>query len=183
MKKGLLLLIVVVAFLGVGFLFYNEAKAPGDSPSDSTPVHSFLECVAAGNPVAESYPRQCTSKDGQHFTEDIGNELEKQDLIVATTPRPNTEIKSPLSISGKARGFWFFEASFPIRLIDASGAIVAEGIATAKGDWMTESFVPYTSTLTFTKPTSATGTLILQKDNPSGMPENDDALIIPVAFE
>jgi hypothetical protein len=48
---------------------------------------------------------------------------------------------------------------------------------------MTVEFVPLTSTLTLSSlPTTATGTLILHKDNPSGLPENDDALIVPVKF-
>ena len=32
-------------------------------------INSFDDCVAAGNPVMESYPRQCMSADGQNFTE------------------------------------------------------------------------------------------------------------------
>jgi len=31
----------------------------------------FEECVAAGNPVMESYPRQCRTPDGKHFVEII----------------------------------------------------------------------------------------------------------------
>lgn len=33
-------------------------------------VTNFEECVAAGNPVMESYPRQCRTKDGRLFVED-----------------------------------------------------------------------------------------------------------------
>ncbi len=35
----------------------------------STNITSFEECVEAGNPVMESYPRQCTV-DGQTFVEE-----------------------------------------------------------------------------------------------------------------
>jgi hypothetical protein len=34
-------------------------------------INSFEECVEAGNPVAESYPRQCNTPDGGHFVEEI----------------------------------------------------------------------------------------------------------------
>jgi len=54
--------------------------------------------------------------------------------------------------------------------------------AQAQGDWMTENFVPFAATLDFTTPTTATGSLILEKDNPSGLPENDKQLTIPVKF-
>ncbi|MDO8590715.1 MAG: Gmad2 immunoglobulin-like domain-containing protein, partial [bacterium] len=84
-----------------------------------------------------------------------------------------------------ARGNWFFEASFPVMLTDWDGRIIAQGIATAKSEWMTTEFVPFEATLNFTVDKNAysnRGALILQKDNPSGLPEYDDALEIPVMF-
>ncbi len=39
-------------------------------PSTSS-IDSFEECIAAGNPVMESYPRQCRTADGKHFVEII----------------------------------------------------------------------------------------------------------------
>lgn len=111
-----------------------------------------------------------------------GNETEKADLIVIENPRPNQEISSPLLISGKARGFWYFEASFPVKLIDAHGKQIAIMPAQAQGEWMTTEFVPFKATLIFSAPSTKTGTLILQKDNPSGLSEHDDALIVPVIF-
>jgi len=47
---------------------------------------------------------------------------------------------------------------------------------------MTENFVPFAVSLAFDQPTTATGTLVLQKDNPSGLPENADEITIPVRF-
>ncbi len=112
----------------------------------------------------------------------------KNDLITVQNPQPNQVIASPLEIRGEARGTWFFEASFPIVLTDWDGKIIAEGIAQAQDEWMTEEFVAFRATLTFENPSwdadfSKRGALILQKDNPSGLPENDDALEIPVRFE
>jgi hypothetical protein len=114
---------------------------------------------------------------------------EKANLIQLTTPVPNGVIESPLMLTGQARGYWFFEASFPIILTNWDGLIIAEGYATAEGDWMTEEFVPFTASLEFVNPYTAgdsdfmkRGFLILKKDNPSDLPENDNALEIPVYF-
>jgi len=71
----------------------------------------------------ESFPRKC-SDGGKVFVEDIGNTLEKSDLIRLDSPRPNEAITSPLTIRGTARGYWFFEASFPIRLVDEKGEVL-----------------------------------------------------------
>ena len=144
-------------------------------------INNFQECAAAGNAVMESYPRQCRAGE-QNFTEDIGNELEKTDLIKVDSPRPNQAVESPLEIIGQARGNWFFEASFPVKLLNEDGSDLASGIAQAKGEWMTDNFVPFSASLEFTAPKGKTGLLILKKDNPSGLPENDDELRIPVSF-
>jgi len=147
-------------------------------------INTFEECVAAGNQIAESYPRQCRTKDGQMFAENVGNILEKLDLIKLNQPFPNQIITSPLLVSGEARGTWFFEASFPIVLTNWDGLIIAEGVAQAKDNWMTEGFVPFEAILNFEKPSyGKIGALILQKDNPSGLPVYDDALEIPIRFE
>ncbi len=146
-------------------------------------VNSFEDCASLGGPIMESYPRQCRY-DGQTFFENIGNELDKTNLIVVDSPRPNQTISSPLTIKGKARGNWFFEASFPVVLTNWDGLIIASGVAKAEGDWMTAEFVPFTAKLIFENPDyKNNGVLILKKDNPSGLPENDDALEIPVLFE
>jgi len=47
---------------------------------------------------------------------------------------------------------------------------------------MTTEFVPFTAIMDFAEPSTKTGTLILQKDNPSGLAEYDDELRIPVIF-
>lgn len=138
-------------------------------------INDFTSCAAAGYPIMESYPRRCKT-----FTENIGNELEKMDLIRVGYPRPNQIVVSPLMITGEARGTWFFEASFPVILKDANGQIIASGIAQAKSDWMTENFVPFEAKLEFARPQTSTGVLILRKDNPSGLPEHDDFLEMPV---
>ena len=133
--------------------------------------------------MMESYPRQCQTPEGQSFTEDIGNELEKQDLIRIDSPRPNQIITSPLTITGQARGYWFFEASFPVKLLDQEGNIIATAIASAQEEWMTEDFVPFSAELEFITPSSDRGDLILEKDNPSGLLEHADELRVPVKFK
>lgn len=178
--KGILILFFGAAVLVGLFLLYNV----GQESRHTVEIQSFNECVAAGNPVMESYPRQCNTKEGQHFVEDIGNEIEKSDIINIFSPRPGEEITSPLVITGEARGTWFFEASFPVVLTDWDGKIIAEHYATAEGEWMTEEFIPFTSTIEFKNPSyGKRGTLILKKDNPSDIPEFDDALEVPILFK
>ncbi|HVU79840.1 MAG TPA: Gmad2 immunoglobulin-like domain-containing protein [Candidatus Paceibacterota bacterium] len=116
-------------------------------------------------------------------TTDMGNAAELQDLIRVTTPAPGGTAGSPLAVSGEARGTWYFEASFPYELRDASGNVIAQGPVQAASDWMTTDFVPFTVSISYpAQPSGSHGTLILKKDNPSGLPENEKSLTIPVVF-
>lgn len=109
--------------------------------------------------------------------------------ITVNTPTINMLISSPLTLSGEAKGTWYFEASAPVELLDWAGVVIATGFVTATGDWMTVDFVPFTGTLVFTSPYTPgdpvawkQGSLVFKKDNPSGEPQNDDQIIIPIQF-
>lgn len=116
------------------------------------------------------------------------------DIFVDGLSEDNNGISSPLVITGKARGPWYFEASFPILITDWDGRIIATTPAEAVLDpndpestWMTVDFVPFQAVIEFETPAGPgsavnRGTLILKRDNPSGLPENDAALEIPVVF-
>lgn len=104
------------------------------------------------------------------------------DRIRVSEPAPNAAVRSPLTVRGEARGTWYFEASFPVTLLDASGRILAQAPAQAEGEWMTENYVPFRVTLTFQTPPPGSGTLLLEKDNPSGLPEHAAELRIPLRF-
>ncbi len=105
---------------------------------------------------------------------------EGKDVIV-TAPIVGSIVKSPLIVQGKARGSWFFEGSLPIVITDTNDNIIAVAPAEALGEWMTIDYVDFTATITFsTKATS--GFIIVKKNNPSGLPENDSQVKIPVTF-
>jgi hypothetical protein len=99
-------------------------------------------------------------------------------------PTEGAVIASPLDMMGRARGTWFFEASFPIELRDANGVTLATIPAQANTDWMTEEFVDWSARIAWsaTSTTATSGVLIFRKDNPSGLPEHDASIEVPVLF-
>ena len=162
-------------------LFFDWQKIPL--------VDSFEKCEELGFAVMESYPRQCRAGE-KSFTETIDQEPipaeengTANDKINVSSPTPNALVTSPLTITGQARGLWYFEATFPVMILDANGEKLGAHYAEAKSDWMTTEFVPFESTLTFVTSTTATGTLVLLKDNPSGLPEHEDSISIPIRFK
>lgn len=107
----------------------------------------------------------------------------KKDLIFIKTPTINEIIENPVLIEGSARGFWFFEAEFPIKIFDEAGNLLGWALARAKGDWMTENFVEFEAILEFKEPLTERGIIVLEKNNPSGLAEYDDKLILPIKFK
>ena len=104
--------------------------------------------------------------------------------IVVSYPEDNQEVLSPIKISGKARGNWFFEGSFPIQLVDANGNILGTSIATSSEDWMTTEFINFNSELSFEKSTSTRrAVLVLKKDNPSGISDFDQSVFVRVILK
>lgn len=179
-RNNLIAAAFVLLAVGMAAGYYlGYERGLGKSACDR--ISSFEECVAAGYPIMESYPEQCMTPDGRTFTRRLAGG--KENLIRVENPAANGFVASPLVIRGEARGNWFFEATFPIELLDGEGKAIAGHYAEAQGDWMTADFVPFEAVLNFEKPATQTGTLVLKKSNPSGLPEHDDELRIPVAFE
>jgi len=102
--------------------------------------------------------------------------------VVVDAPKQNATVPKNFSVTGKAPGPWFFEASFPIEVRNASGTVVATGIATALSDWMTTADVPFKADIvvnTYKGP----ATLVLKRDNPSGLPQNDASKSMSITIQ
>ena len=184
MKITLIILgVLVILILGGALLFLNACEDDWCYVYQWQKLRaadSFERCASLGFPVMESSPRQC-SAGSKTFTENTPPPAQA-DMIHVFSPLPNSLVTSPLTITGEARGGWYFEASFQVRLLDANNLLLAASPAQAQSDWMTPNFVPFQVTLIFSPPTTATGTLILEKDNPSGEPANAAEVDIPVQF-
>lgn len=102
-----------------------------------------------------------------------------ESMIKLDLVRPGVTVLPKFIVSGEARGPWFFEASFPVEVLDKDGKQIAQGVGQAQGEWMTEEFVPFRAEVNVGD-YSGPATLVLKKDNPSGMSENDASLSVPI---
>lgn len=174
MKKIILVIIILVG--GIWLLRHLPSK------NGSVAVTDFSACQKAGRPVIDSYPRTCQGADGQTYTE-VVDEKELNTDPVIFSPDLSRPVTSPLSINGEARGFWFFERQFNIRLVDDKGRDIATGTARTKSSAMTAEFIPFNVTLNFKNPTAKMGSLILEKANPSGLASQARRVELPVLFQ
>lgn len=188
--KHILALIVALAVVTIFFggFMVGRVTAPQPTEVTPTPLPEETMCTQDAFQCPDGSYVGRTGPDCEFICPTTDTSTTAPDIVVQS-PLENAVVGSPLTISGEARGPWFFEASFPVSLVNWDGLIIAEGVATATGDWMTTDLVPFTATLKFTSPYKPgdpdfmkRGTVILKKDNPSGLPEHDAALEVPVSF-
>lgn len=183
MKKNLFVALIFVLIFLVWFsVSYNKKNN-----IQPVSVVSFEDCVRVGYPVTGSSPRQCKTPDGRTYAEELPEKVtytnSSADMIVVELPYPGAVTGKEFSVIGKARGTWFFEASFPIEVLDSNSKTLAIAIAQAEGDWMTQDFVPFKTTVKIPESYTGMATLVLKKDNPSGLPENDASISFPITIE
>lgn len=163
MPKPLKITILALIVLALAVFFLRFILG---SPED-TWLCQNNEWIKHGNPSAPKPAEGC-------------GPIQSQTEINVASPKPNDNVSSPIEVVGQARGSWYFEASFPVKLVDSQGQEIAFGIAQAQDDWMTENFVPFIAKIEFAVQEKTSANLILQKDNPSGLLENDQQIVIPV---
>ncbi len=167
--KGLLIVLLAFSFL-VGWASWRSDL------KESAPIISFQECVEFYAAIP-TRPPQCWTPAGELFINyNLGDSRLKIDLD-KNWPLQNGE----LVVSGEVVGFWFFEASFVAEVWNSFGQRVASGLATAQEEWMTEELVPFSIEIDLPETwLEDRATLVLIKDNPSGLPEHDDVLAVPI---
>lgn len=107
----------------------------------------------------------------------------QNEKIAVTSPLPNSTVSAVVRVTGEARGPWYFEANFPVAILDSKGEVLAEWYAEAQDDWMTEDFVPFIAILEIHQEYQGTGTLLIENANASGVPENNTSIEIPLIVD
>ncbi|MCA9387356.1 hypothetical protein KC669_04955 [Candidatus Dojkabacteria bacterium] len=99
--------------------------------------------------------------------------------LVLIEPSDISRTKCPINIKGQMENKgWFFEATFPLKLVDSNGEIVEQTFATATSEWTTEGFVDFDATINCAVNNLSGYKLILMADNAADLPELDDSITI-----
>lgn len=164
-SRRVVFVLIVLMLIIAGMVFY--AALPRLIPPSSVPVDD--------TPTPAPAPATTTKP-----SEPAASSLSAQ--VVVDTPAMGAKVGHVFTITGKAPGPWYFEASFPIIVTDAEGNKIATSHGQAQGDWMTTALVPFTAQVdvgAYTGP----ATINLLRDNPSGLPENDDSIARDVVIQ
>ncbi|GAM98642.1 hypothetical protein U91I_02277 [alpha proteobacterium U9-1i] len=88
------------------------------------------------------------------------------DVASVEAPIADARVTSPLAVTGLAPGNWYFENQFPVRLVGADGAVLAEAPAHPRVSWTDPGDKVFDATLNFSVTADTPATLVLQEDMP-----------------
>lgn len=140
-------------------------------------LSALIIIIGIGILISLSLPQKSNIPDNtsENITEDTPE-------IIVFYPKPNDVVTSPLIVKGKAKGTWYFEGEFPITLYYGVKDSFVNINAFALGEWMTEDYVDFEVIIEFPVPQDNDGLLDLRKNNPSGLEEQNESLLIPLRF-
>lgn len=167
MRSNTLWFIIVIILLAIiGVLGWIIMKQPATILTPPSTTQTQTPTTTAPSVAAEPDPTQPLSA-----------------RVTVTEPAAEALVGDTFTVSGKAPGNWYFEASFPIQVRDADGNVIGRAHGNAQSDWMTTELVSFTTTVHIEGGYKGPATLILLRDNPSGLPENDDSVSIPIVVK
>lgn len=158
MKYAYLVVMVMCGFL-LFLAYYRNAKAPSTASDVQHAVS--IEPTATTSEAA----------------------LQETSAVRLSYPMPGSSISHTFTVKGHARGNWFFEASMPVSVYDKDGSVLWQGAAQAKGEWMTTELVPFEVAVTIPPAYFGNAVIVIAKDNPSGLPQNDASVATPVVVK
>ena len=153
-----IILAIIIAVL-VWFLFATPISKPATQSATSTPMTTTTTTTTSTS------------------TAPLDTE------VTVSSPKPGATVSHTITVTGQAPGAWFFEAQFPLLVKDSNNETVASEPAHAQGDWESTGEVTFTDSIVVDPSFHGPATLVLLRDNPSGLPENDDSVTVPIVIQ
>jgi hypothetical protein len=153
-------LLIVIIVLLTWLLIVNKAEAPTLQTSAATTTGSRVPTAPAAPSAGALHER-----------------------IQVSYPKANASVPKQFTVTGKAPGNWFNEAQAPLLVQAEDGSKIGQAQMQAQGDWMTTDLVNFKANVTIDMAYSGPATLVLLKDNESGLPQNDDSFEVPIVVQ
>lgn len=134
------------------------------------------DSLSITNEILSTFQLSDSLPNSQQFTHNLNVDLTK------VTDQKALLIQSPLTITGKVPSGYAFENSFPVEITNNEHKIITTSPAHGtRGDWTSGQPLEFAVTLKF-ETNAKEGYLVFKNDNPSGLPENEKKISIPVKF-
>lgn len=164
MKFIIILIVAAVAFVGGWYANERGIALP------------FMPSAPAQVPQAQHNPTSTPAPTATYHNADAN-------MIIVDAPTPGASVGKTFAVSGRARGNWYFEATFSVDVVSSTGTRLVRSPVQAQGAWMTTEFVPFSTTIAIPGAYEGPATVVLRNDNASGLPENDKSVSIPIVIQ
>ena len=127
----------------------------------------------------------CEKDAQEEEIENIGGEVlsEKGQTLYLDNIKSGDTVQIGYEMKGQAPGSWYFEGSFPVRVLNIQGEVVSSLVASTSDDWMTENSVSFSVVIDFPLEQESAFVLQFEKSNPSGLDENSDIAKIAISIK
>jgi len=142
----------------------------------------ILTWMLVATPATQA-PVTATSTTASQTTPTTSEDQPLHSRVVITSPSAGATVGQTFTVTGQAPGNWYNEAVFPLQVRDADNNVIGHGQAQAQSDWMTTAQVPFSAAVSLDTVYHGAATLVILKDNESGLPENDDSLEVPIVIQ
>jgi len=174
----LISLTVIVLAIATGFIVFKPANKPTTEPSPTETMETSTETMET----------ESDSKNANELNTQVENNQPKtftsQKGVTITLENFNNTMSCPLIIKGSVSGVWFFEAGFTVQLVSDQGTVATFLARAIEDNWMTEQPVNFLAEYDCAQcPEDTNLELRLQKSNPSGLPDFDDYVSLPISLK
>ncbi len=112
----------------------------------------------------------------------VSGKANKDDLVLFSIA-PGAKVSGKVEATGVIKGAYFFEANIITNILDGNKNMLKQGHGDATTDWMTSDPVSFKTSLDFTGLPAGPAYIEIRNDNPSGLPENDKSILIPIIIQ
>ena len=103
--------------------------------------------------------------------------------LVQLSIAPGATITDVVTITGDIKGVYFFEGKAQGMLLDENKKVLNTFSLDATSNWLTADAVSFTAKVDTTSALAGPGFIRLKSDNPSGDPEKDKYIDIPIVIQ
>jgi hypothetical protein len=123
-----------------------------------------------------------TNNNDEEETEANRNYIESRDgeRLYLDELREGDRLEIGSVVTGEVSGTWFFEAVFPVNILNRQGETIGNLIAEAQDEWMTEDLVPFSFEFNIEINEEEDVIIVFENANPSGLEEHEDSAEITV---
>ena len=165
-KSKIITIIIFVGIIGIATVLFllGDGKIRSVPVPDNSWKNYPLDIIPA-----ETYPTNLL----------MGHSSDLENFSIL----PNTKVSEKKIIQGVVKSNYFFEGNIGVNILGNDKKLLRSGHATAVGEWASPDPVKFQGELDFSGLVKGPAFIEIHNDNPTGLPENDKSILVPVVIE